>query len=80
MKEFNLSDHKITIDEGDWNIHDWDDIRSLMRSKKAFNLKINGELFEIRYDRATANYYGWLSDANFVEISDLLPKRLLIGV
>jgi len=66
---------KITIDESDW-----DDIRSLMRSKKAFNLLINNEQFEIRYDRTTANYYGWVSDANFVEISDLLPKRLLTGV
>ena len=70
MKQFELS-----IDESDWK-----EIQSLMRGKKAFNLKINNELFEIRYDRATANYYGWVSDANFVEISDLLPKRLLAGV
>ena len=78
-----IDNYKLTkgvLLDTDLDESDWDDIRSLMRSKKAFNLKINGELFEVRYDRATANYYGWISDANFVEISDLLPKRLLTGV
>ncbi len=70
MKEFELS-----IDESDWN-----EIRSLMRDKKGFNLKIKSETFEIRYDRATMRYYAWVSACNFLEIDDVLPKRLLAGV
>lgn len=51
-----------------------------MREKKSFDLVINGEKYEIRYDKATESYYAWVSLSNFHEIDDVLPKRILMGV
>mgnify|MGYP003113126310 FL=1 len=66
---------EITIDESNW-----ESIRNLMREKKSFDLVINGENYEIRYDKATESYYAWVSMTNFHELDAVLPKRILMGV
>ena len=60
------------------NESDWDEIRTLLRNKKAFNISLaladidEVVTLRVRYDRATKQHYAWFSDSCFYELKDVL--------
>jgi|TARA_X000001382_G_scaffold51673_1_gene35254 hypothetical protein len=63
---------KLTCDESNWNA-----IAKTMASGDTFELHTHDESYLCVYDKEISEYFAWLTDANFVEIFDVLPSRLI---
>ena len=63
---------KLTCDESNW-----DAIVNSMVAHDTFTLQTHSGTYVCVYDGEIHEYFAWITDANFVEIGDVLPSRLL---
>ena len=63
---------KLTCDESNW-----DAIANTMAEHDTFTLQTHTDVYTFVYDSELCEYFAWITQANFVEIFDVLPHRLI---